>query len=201
MTTVRQYSLAAVIAVVCLAGAYSAGRYAAPTKVVVTERVVTVEKQVVVTTVDTDRILNAMKDVKVQKDVHTVRVVEKEPDGTMKVTTTKDDKSKVDTDTKIQDQSHTTETKTETKTVYQDREVTKLVEHLRRPTWSLAVQPGYEVGSVLGLGSQPYSLLSALPVRHLMANVVVEHRLIGGLYVGAWASTHLDGGLSLRLEF
>jgi hypothetical protein len=200
MTSSRNYLLLALVAALLFTGGYATGRHLAPDKVVVTEKVVTVETSKSVHVVDTDRILSALKDVKVARDVHTIRVVEKQPDGTTKITETKDDKSKTESKTESNDQEHKVDTKVEERTVYRDREVTKLVER-QRPNWSLALQPGFEFASAVGLGDAPFNLLGVLPVKHVMANLLIERRLAGPLFVGAWANTHLDGGVSLRLEW
>ncbi len=182
-----------------LGGGYVAGRYASPERVVVTERVREVEKQVVVKTVDTDRILNALKDIKVQKDVHTVRIIEKAPDGTTKTTVTSDDKSQSESKTQVQEKEHRVETKLVEKLVFKEREVSKTVERAK-PNWSLALMPGFDLAGALGQG-QSYSLLPTLPVRHLMLGASIEHRLIGPLFSGIWANTAGAGGLTLRVEF
>lgn len=202
MTTKNTAILVSVVALLCLAGGFGAGRYAAPTKTVVTEKVVTVTTDKVVTTVDTDKILNALKTMNTQKDVHTVRIIEKAKDGSTKVTVTQDDKSKSEATSQVQDKTQTVQTKVEEHVVYKDREVTKTVERLSRAQWSLALQPGFEFGTALGLGGEPYNLLDrVLPIKHVMANLTIERRLLGPLYVGAWTNTHLDGGLSLRMEW
>lgn len=176
---------------------YGTGRYAAPDKVVVTEKVREVKTEKTTESVDTAKILNILQAMNTQKDVKVVRVVEKAKDGSVKVTTTTEDKSKIEAKTEAQEKSKTVEVRTVEKLVYRDRETTKTIER-NRPSWSLAIQPGFAFGTALGLGDQPYNLI---PIRHVVANVSIERRLIGPLSVGAWANTHLDGGLSLRLEF
>lgn len=202
MTNERKGIIGAIIAVIvmfCIG--YGTGRYAAPDKVVTTEKIVTVTQDHVVTQVDTDKIINAFKALNTQKDVHTVRVIEKEKDGTTKITVTQDDKSKSEATTQVQDKEKAQTVKVEDHIVYKDREITKTVEK-NRPSWGLSLQPGFELGTVLGAGPQPYNLLSkALPGLHVMANVTLERRFLGPIFLGAWANTHMDAGLSLRLEF
>lgn len=201
MSNSKKIAIAILAVLLLFAGGYATGRYAAPDKVVVTEKTVTIQQDHVVTQVDTDKILNALKTLNVQKDVHTVRIIEKEKDGTTKVTVTQDDKSKSEASNQVQDKEKAQTVKVEDHIVYKDREVTKTIER-NRPAWVFSLQPGFEFGTALGLGGQPYNLLNrALPGLHVMTNVTIERRLIGPLFIGAWASTHLDGGLSLRLEF
>jgi hypothetical protein len=185
-----------------VAGAYGFGRYAQPAKVVVTEHVVTVEKQVVVTKTVVQHDVQIVKVRDTQKDVHKVEVTETKADGTKVVTVTTDDKSKTQTDT---DKTAATNTQTQTtdKTLLTQTEDKKTVTTYDKPAWSLTLQPGFEFGDAIGGGSSSYNLLSkALPMApHMMANVGIEHRFIGGLFLGAWANTRLDAGLSIRLEW
>jgi hypothetical protein len=201
MSTDSKSKVAKVLIVVALvAGAYAFGRYATPTKVIVTEKIVTVEKQVVVTQTKTEVQIVQVHDL--QKDVHRVAVTEKKPDGTTVTTVTTDDKSKSKTDTTTNGKSETD--KSETKLITQDKETSKVVIRDSKPQWSLTLQPGFEFGEALGLGSGgSYNLLSrALPMApHMMANIGIEHRFVGPVFVGAWANTRLDAGLSIRLEW
>lgn len=195
--TTKSIIVLAAVGVALAAGGYLTGRYAAPDKVVVTEKVVTVEKQVVVEQIKTE--VKLVKVADVQKDVHREKVTEKRPDGTVVVTEKQDDKSKTHSTTDATDKTEATHI--EERLVYKDREVTKLVER-NRPQWALALQPGYEFGTALGLGGESSNLLDrVLPVKHVMANVVLERRVFGPLSLGAWANTRLDGGLSIRLEW
>jgi len=199
MTTKQRYVLAAGLLLALFAGGYATGRWAAPDHVVYKDKIVTVDKEKLVSVVDTDKILNALKNVNTQKDVHTVRVVEKEPDGTTKVTVTQDDKSKTESETKVQQKEQETKTVVQEKLVYQDRETTKLVER-SKPSWSFSLQPGFDFAGALGHSSS-YSLLPTLPVAHLVLGASVEHRFLGPLFLGVWGNSSGMGGLSLRLEF
>lgn len=186
-----------------VAGAYGFGRYAQPAKVVVTEHVVTVEKQVIVTQVVTKTQIQVVKVRDTQKDVHKVEVTEKKADGTVTTTVTTDDKSKSQTDV-TKDATATSQTNTVDKTLLTQTDDKKTVTtYDSKPKWSLTLQPGFEFGEALGVTSGSYNLLSkALPMApHLMANVGIEHRLLGPILVGAWANTRLDAGLSVRLEW
>jgi hypothetical protein len=82
---IKKLGLFALIAVALVGGGYAAGRYAAPEKVVVTEKIKEVERVVIVN--DTEKILNALKTVQQQvaqqKDVHVTKKTVKHPDGTV----------------------------------------------------------------------------------------------------------------------
>jgi len=191
------------IVVALVVGGYALGRYAQPAKVVVTERVVTVEKQVVVTQVVTKTQIQVVKVRDTQKDVHKVEVTEKKADGTVTTTVTTDDKSKSQTDLN-KDVNAATQTNVTAKTVLSQTDDKKTVTTFgSKPQWSLVLQPGFEFGEALGVTNSSYNLLSkALPMApHLMANIGIEHRFIGPIFLGAWANTRLDAGLSIRLEW
>jgi len=190
------------IVLTLVVGGYAFGRYAQPAKVVVTEKVVTVERQVVVTKTVEKTQIQIVKVRDTQKDVHRVEVVATKADGTKVVTVTTDDKSKAETDL---DANATTaaQTNTASTTTIAQTEDKKTVTTFGKPQWSLTLQPGFEFGDALGNNSSSYNLLSkALPMApHLMANLGIEHRFIGPIFLGAWVSTRLDAGVSLRLEF
>jgi len=191
--------------VLCIAfvvGGYAFGRYAQPAKVVVTEKVVTVEKQVVVTQVVTKTEVQVVRVKDTQKDVHRVEITEKKPDGTVTRTVTVDDKSKSQVDVN-KGATSATQTNTSEKTALVQTEDKKTVTVYDKPAWSLTLQPGFAFGDAIGGNASSYNLLSkALPMApHLMTNIGVEHRFIGPIFLGAWASTRLDAGLSIRLEF
>jgi hypothetical protein len=191
------------VVVLLLVAAYAFGRYAQPAKVVVTEKIVTVEKQVVVTQTVTKTQVQVVKVRDTQKDVHKVEVTEKKADGTVTTTVTTDDKSKSQTNIN-KDATADTQTKTTDKTLITQTDDKKTVTTFGKPDWSLSIQPGFAFGDALGLGNgSSYNLLSkALPMApHLMANIGVEHRFIGPIFLGAWANTRLDAGLSIRLEW
>ena len=200
-TSSKFAKVAIVIALVI--GGYGFGRYAQPAKVVVTEKIVTVEHQVVVTQTVTKTEVQIVKVHDVQKDVHKVAVTEVKSDGTKVVTVTTDDKSKTETDINANANTSTQHNTVATLDVTKDQEKTKTTTFGNKPQWSLVLQPGFEFGEALGVTSGSYNLLSkALPMAPLlMANVGIEHRFIGPIFLGAWANTRLDAGLSIRLEW
>jgi len=197
------------LVVALVGGGYAAGRYAAPERVVVTEKIKEVVVEKTVATVDTEKILNALKTVQQQvaqqRDVRTTKTVVKKPDGTVEVRVETADKTKIDTktDTKVEVQEKDKKTEVTVKEVERvvEKEVTKIVERAR-PQWALTLQPGFDVAGALGYGT-PYSLLptSNYLLRHVVVGASVERRLLGPLSSGLWANTAGAGGLLLRLEF
>lgn len=204
MTTDTKAKFARIgIIVALVVGAYAFGRYAQPAKVVVTEKVVTVEHQVVVTNTVEKAVVQVVRVKDTQKDVHKVEVTETKADGTKVVTVTTDDKSKVQANT-TKDATKDVTSQTKDKTLITQTDDKKTVITYNKPSWSLMLQPGFEFGEALGLGNgTSYNLLSkALPMApRMMVGIGVEHRFVGPLFVGVWASSRLDGGVSLRLEW
>ena len=197
----KRYAILAGLALVLVGGGYAAGRYAAPDKVVVTERVVTVHDIQIVKVVETDKVLAALKNVTQQKNVKTKKVTVKAPDGTTTTTTETEDKTKTDSQEKTKEEEKTKTVEIKKEIEIQERVVTKTVER-NRPDWKLSLQTGFDVAALTGK-STPFSLLPSDSdlVRYMVLGLGVEHRLIGPLSAGAWANTHGMGGLTLSLEF
>ncbi len=198
---IKRIGLFALVAVGLVGGGYAAGRYAAPDKVVVTEKLKVVEVEKIVRVVDTDKVLEAIKNVSQQKDVKTKKVTVKTPDGTVTTTTETEDKTKTDSQTKTKEEEKTKTTEVVTKEVIVEKEVTKLVER-NRPNWRLSLQSGFDMAALTDRAT-PFSLLPSDSdlVRYMVLGIGVEHRLIGPLSAGVWANTHGMGGLTLSLEF
>ena len=190
-----------IVGLLLLAGGYAGGRFAAPTKTVVTEKVVTVEKQVVVTTVDTNAILNALKTVNKQNNIHTVRVIERDPNGVVKTTETVDNKTQTEASTQTQDKTQVIAKSTKTDDKSSTVEITKTVERTARSAWSFTLQPGVDFAGALG--HDTYNLIpsSVGPFfQHLVLGASIEHRLLGPISTGVWLSSQGSGGLVLRLD-
>lgn len=68
---------------------------------------------------------------------------------------------------------------------------THATERTERPGWSLALLPGYQFA-----GSKAINLYGPL-----VLGAAVERRIIGPVFVGAWASTSGAAGIVLRGEF
>lgn len=186
----QKFGPIALLIALLFGGGYATGRFTAPQKVVTQIKTVTQTQDKIVYQTQTQ--IQVVHDVDVQHDIQIKTVTVEAKDGTKTTTTTEADHSKSEAQVKAAETEATQ--KAETKTVYQTQTITKTVER-EKPQWSLALQPGFS------LGTSQYNLLSAIPVPRLMANVVVERRILGPVFVGVWASTKLDGGLSLRLEF
>ena len=198
-----------IVGLLLLAGGYAGGRFAAPTKTVVTEKVVTVEHQVAVTTVDTDKVvnalLNAIKTVNKQNNIHVVRVTERDPNGVVKTTETVDNKTQTEATTQTQaatqnkTQVLASSTKTDDKS--STTEITKTTERASKPAWSFALQPGVDFAGVFG--HTTYNLIpsSVNPFfQHLVLGASIDHRLLGPISSGVWLNSQMSGGLVLRLD-
>lgn len=192
-------------ALLLVGGGFAAGRFALPAKVVVTEqiKVVTVEHTTTVTTNDTDKILDAIKTVNKQKNVHTVTVTEKDPNGAVKTTVTQDDKTTTEASTQAQAVDKSTSTTKTDQVVQTTKTDDKKTVTLRdtQPKWSLSLQPGFNFAQALGSGS-PYSLLptSNPYLKYAVLGVSLEHRFVGPLSAGIWGNSNGAGGLTLRLD-
>jgi hypothetical protein len=199
MTNLKKYGIYAVAALVLAGGGYATGRYAAPDKVVVTEKLVRVETEKTVSVVDTDKILNAIKTINEARNIHKVVQKVKTPDGTVTTTTTSDDKTVTTTKDETQNKEKTQSTTNTEKLTLQTKETTKTVER-NRPGWGLTLSPGYDFAGALG-HNNAYSVLPSGTLQHVVLGVSLERRLIGPLSTGLWANTAGMGGLTIRLEF
>ena len=184
-----------------MVGSYAAGRYVTPAKVIITEKVVTVKETQVVTVVETDKILNALKTVNRQNDVKMVKVTQQNKDGSVTTTETREDKTKTLTEAKTDVKEHEKASENKKEVEIQEREVTKTVVATEHPDWSLALQPGFDVAGALGRGS-PYSLFpDTVALKHVVVGLSVEHHLIGPLSTGVWGNTSGAAGITIRLDF
>jgi hypothetical protein len=199
----KKYAIMVGVGLLLVVGGYATGRYAAPDRVVVTKELVTVHDTQIVKVVDQDAILKAISNLNVQKDVHKVVTKVKAKDGTETTTVTTDDKSKSETQAKVDtqvvthaiDTTHTTDTTKLTLTKTTERE---------RPNWRLSLMPGLDLAEVLGHNQgTPYNLLpsSNAMLKYVVVGVGLEHRVIGPVSGGVWANSRGAGGLILTLEW
>jgi len=197
----KRYAILAGLALVLVGGGYAAGRYAAPEKVVVTEKIKEVEKVVVVKEVETDKVIAAIQNISQQKNVKTKKVTVKTPDGTVTTTTETEDKTKTDSQTKTTEEEHKKETETKVVEKIVEKEVTKLVER-SRPNWRLHIDTGTDLAAALGR-TPAYTLLPSDSdlLKYMVVGIGVEHRFLGPLSAGVWANSRGMGGLSLSAEF
>lgn len=174
---------------------YGTGRHLQPAKVVVTEKVVTqtVEKQVVVTKTDTQIKLVYVKDT--DKDVHTETTTTKQADGVVVTKVVEDTHLKTEVKDNLVNNTTSNIVNTDDKSTKTEKDKTTTTTY-GKPSWSVAVMPGYDFS-----GKSGSYLLPTLPVNHLMVGVAVDHRFVGPLSLGAWANTSGAGGLTVRLEF
>lgn len=196
-----KYYIIAVVVVLLLVGAYSAGRYGGPEKIVEKEKLVTVEK---IVTVEVEKIVTVEKKVyiKAQKnDVKTEVIVIERPDGTTETKTVIVDRTTTDTASS----QETNKVEIREKIVYVDREKIvekeKLVENAK-PQWKLGVR--VEGGAMILKPIQPI----------IGIGLTAERRIIGPFFMGIAVSTDLGvnatgftgpysvkGGITLGAEF
>lgn len=172
---------------------FATGRYAAPDKVVVSEKIKVVETEKVVTVekVRVERVVVSDE----KKKVHTEEYQVKHPDGTEEKKTTTDEN--VDTvvheqDTKYVDRWNE---RIVEKEVYRDREKTV---YRDRPQWSLGVGAGFSIPEATG-SKAGYRLLDPLGPVILQADV--NRRILGPISAGVWGNTSGVVGVGLKLDF
>jgi len=206
LTTWHARGVAALIAAACLLGAYGAGRFTAPAKVV------TVEASKVTTDVRAKETTTAQADVHAavaatadtKADVATkttIRwlpspavegcpvgppIVEETIERTSAKTSHVEAKAERQAETKA-----TTQAQHDAHQVTQEtRTVTVTAE---RPQWSVTALAGASLGS-------PPHLIPGLP-GPLVVGAQLERRILGPLSAGLWATSSGAGGVSVRLEF
>jgi hypothetical protein len=158
--------------VVLLLGAYAAGRYATPARVV--EKVRTVEVEKVVERVRMETVYRAAQDER--RNVRRETREEKRPDGTVITTKVEDDKTETKTATEGRTAAEAA------KAVERERlvETVRVVEG-KRPDWLVGAQIGYSNGALYG--------------------VSVDRRILGPAYIGVWANTQRAVGVGIRVQF
>lgn len=177
-------------AVAIFVGGYASGRYVAPEKVVVTEKLVKVEVEKVVVQ---ERTKTEVKVVRVQDErrrLHKEETERKWANGTQErkvVTDENVDKTVREQEIKYVDRQVVVEKE---KRVEVAVEKEKLVER-KRPDWRAGALVGYSLPvPELGLG-----------VSNLALGLEVERRIAGPISVGAWGLTSGQAGLMLNVEF
>jgi hypothetical protein len=172
----RTKVILAVCGLVLLSGGFAAGRYVIPPKVVVTEKVKEVEKQVVVTKTE-------VKVVTVKDTTTVVRYkerTEKKPDGTVITEIEGGTEEHVDESTDTEVKKDDIAVKESSK----DVEKTKTVEN--RPDWLIGVGAGVALTSV-----------TELPVLQLS----VDRRIFGPVFGGLVVSNKGFVGIGIKIEF
>lgn len=172
----RTIAIIAVVSVLALAGAFSAGRFSAPLQV---------ETRDVERVVYKDKIVEIVKTVEVKAKAET-RIVYRDRVITKEGTVTEREVERTDT-------------KTDTSTRNEgERFETHDGETFRETTKTVTLRPNWRIGLLAGA-----SLVTPLvPITGpLVLGLQVEHRIVGGLSAGLWINTVGAAGLVLSLEF
>lgn len=185
----NRWRLAAGVGVALLAGAFAIGRATAPVKVV--ERTREVEAKTTTARADVHQLDTRTQKADEKKDVRTVVVTRWLPGGAVERTEKAEDKTA--TTTQAQQATDLRAARVETRVEYRDREVVKTVE-AARPQWSLAALAGIDVAGAL---ADRGGLLPG----HAVLGAVLDRRLVGPVFLGAWGTTAGAGGISVRFEF
>jgi hypothetical protein len=159
-------------AAIALAAAFVGGRYSRPVEV---REVVKVETKTVTVTEWKDRIVEK----RVEGPVR-IRTVTREVPGGERVVTVVEERGPVVTD-RASDAAGSTASKT-TGTVVSERVI-----KAAQPGWRASVLAGWDAGSP-SLRPETYG-------------VEVSRRVVGTVWIGAWARTDRTGGLGLAMEW
>jgi len=200
----KKTAIIAIVATIVLAGAFTAGRYTAPTKV----KTVEVEKRVEIhhetkqTTVNLEEIKTLITQMTASKKSNLQRTTTTtvKPDGEKTITETEIDKSETSTQTNTNSSSQTKLNVDELVKLWKESTVekVKIVEKEvdRRPKWSAGVQLGLSLTDPLG------STKPVIPIPdQMILGVFVERNLFWGVNLGLWANSRLDGGIQARIGF
>lgn len=185
----RRWAAVAGIGIALLAGAFVLGRATAPVKTV--ERTRETERQTATARAEVHQLDTRAQKADERKDVRTVVVTRWLPGGSVERTERGEDKTT--TRSEAQQATDLRAARVEERVVYRDREVVKTVE-LARPQWSVAALGGLDVAAALG---DRGGLLPG----HAVLGAVVDRRLVGPVFVGAWGTSNGAGGISVRFEF
>jgi hypothetical protein len=159
-------------AALALAAAFVGGRYSRPVEV---REVVKVETKTVTVTEWKDRIVEK----RVEGPVR-IRTVTREVPGGERVVTVVEERGPVVTD-RASDAAGSTASRTT------ENVVSVRVVESARPGWRLSVAAGWDA--------------EALSLRPELYGVEVSRRLVGTVWIGAWARTDRTGGLGLAMEW
>jgi hypothetical protein len=190
------------LALLIAAGAFLAGRYTGPTKVVETTK--TIETRHELQTIEQKVDLNELKQAVAttqknsNKTTDTVYIYRSNGDVIEKQHTEDKVEAKASTQTQIQvAKKETIDAKQQVDST-KIEEKTRIVEKLVAPKWDVAIQGGVSLPGIAG-GIAPKSYL---PIgSNLVVGAVIERKVIGNLKVGVWGNSHLDGGLQLSYGF
>lgn len=174
---------------------FGSGRYALPPKTVVTEKIVTVEKQVVVTQTKTDVKLVYVKDKTSKKTDQSVTTIVKNPDGSVVTTINKNIKTDQETRSSTDLSSKTDSGSSSTKEV-------KIVDNKKTVT---TAQSGWIVQAGVGINIPTMFLgekqIGIPGLKGLVVEAGVSRKVIGPLYMGLFGNTQGTLGLTLSGSF
>lgn len=170
-----------------LGGAYLAGRYTTPTKVV--EK--TVEKiqykDRIVTKTEIQKVYVQVQD----KDRHKETTTVKTPDGTTTTRVVEDEKTKVTTKDKEQEIKYVDRIQTVDRIVEKEKIVT-----MAKPNWRMGILAGVDVMTALGRTTQPIPQLGPVTL-----GLQAERRIVGPFFLGVWGLTSGQVGLNAAIEW
>lgn len=189
--------------VVVAAIAFFAGRQTSPesVKVVTVDKVVEIRREVqqITQKVDIDAILRQIKESTKTVDRQVIREVVTQKDGT---------KIERETDTSKVVQTAKTDSNSQTK-VSELTDIKTLIESLKQKESTVVVEKlrvpdKWRVGVQVGAGKTSLNYIPQL-LEHVVIGAFVDYKielpLIGGVDVGVWANSRLDGGLQLSKSF
>lgn len=183
------------VAVVMLGAGYGMGRYVQPEKVLITEKVKEVVKEVVVEKIKTEIQVVKVYIKDTSQKVNKTVVEEKRPDGSSTTTT----KEEVVTETKEKENTDSKEVKYVDRIV--EKEVIKEVEKLKlveskKLDWRVAAGAGVAIPYFLGQGSPGVPGLNGAVI-----NAEVDRRIVGPFWIGVHGNTQGVVGLNLSGVF
>jgi hypothetical protein len=190
----RHIGILVLAALVLFGGGIAVGRYTLPAKIVITETVKEVEKQVVVEKVKTEVQVQIVKvhDKQQAEKIHRVTVEGIDPPGCKSKTVTED----INVDTVVHDNTNTHETEVRYVDRVVEKQVEKLVEKtktvINQPDWMVQAGAGVAVPALLGHESPGVPGL-----RGAVIDVGLSRRVVGPFWLGLSGNT--QGVVSLQL--
>lgn len=196
------------VVVLVAAGAFVAGKYSAPVKIVESVKTVEVQKDVQVVEKKLDltelQVILTKFAQSAQKDVYRKRTIDVKPDGSKHITEESSDKSKTETQSSTDAKKETAARSEEATKIWKEtvkvEERIKLVEKLSLPNWSFGLTAGvaFHIPSISLVSATTY--IPGIP-EYLSVGAFVEKRLFGKTYLQLWANNQANLGLNLRWGF
>lgn len=186
----------ATIVILLFLGGYALGRYLVPGKVVIQDKVVTVTKDVIVTQTKTVVQIVKVADTSSDRKIHRVTTETKKPDGT--------DTQVVTEDIDAANQTHT-DTNTNANNTVNVSQTEKNVQVATHTEVKTTEKPQWHVS--LGIGASIPHYLNGAPMTGIpglsgaVIDAHVEHRILGSVFLGAFANSQGVLGGSVGAEF